>query len=119
MDTDNNNNHFKKPEEKSTEQPVEKIDPDIEVNRVVALLSYFFILCLVPLLTKKDSPFAYFHAKQGLVVCIGWFFTWVPGVGTILGIFLGVLSVIGIINVMNGKQDKLPIIGVLADKLNI
>jgi len=117
MDTDNGN-HFQKQEEKPIEQP-EKIDPDIEANRIVALLSYFFILCLVPLLTKKDSPFSYFHAKQGLVVCLGWFFTWVPGVGTILGIFLGVLSVIGIINVMNGKKERLPIIGVLADKLNI
>lgn len=94
-------------------------DPDIENNKTIALLSYFFLLCLVPLLTKKDSPFAYFHAKQGLVLCIGWFFTWVPFVGVILAILLGVLSVIGIFNVVNDKKEKLPIVGDLADKLNI
>lgn len=94
-------------------------DLDIEENRVVALLSYFFLLCLVPLLTKKDSAFAYFHAKQGLILSIGWFFTWVPFVGKILAILLGVLSIIGIFNVMDGKKRKLPIVGELADKLSI
>jgi len=94
-------------------------DTDAENNKIMALLSYFFLLCLVPLLTKKDSPFAYFHAKQGLILCIGWFFTWVPFVGTILAIFLGILSLIGVLNVMNEKKDKLPIVGVLADKLSI
>lgn len=115
MDEEEGNNHFKN----LKSQPSEQIDSDIAKNKMVALLSYFFLLCLVPLLTKKVSPFAYFHAKQGLVVCLGWFFTWVPFVGPLLGIFLAVLSIIGIINVLNGKKDKLPIVGSLADKLNI
>lgn len=104
--------------DKTNKQPNHE-DSDAEKNKSITLMSYFFLLCLVPLLTKKNSKFAYFHAKQGLVLCIAWFFTWVPYVGTVLGILLGVLSVMGIINVINGKMEKLPLIGDLAEKFNI
>jgi len=39
---------------------------DIEENKVLAIISYFWLLCLIPLLAKKDSPFAQFHAIRGL-----------------------------------------------------
>ncbi len=95
------------------------VDKDAEENKLSAVLAYLFILCIVPLVLKKESPFAKFHGKQGLILCIAWFFTWVPFVGWILGIFLAVLSVLGIINALNGKKEKLPLIGEFADKLNI
>ena len=43
-------------------------DPDVEANKTVAALSYISILFLVPLLGKRDSKFAQFHAKQGLIL---------------------------------------------------
>jgi hypothetical protein len=43
---------------------------DAEDNRVMAAIGYLGILFLVPLLVKKDSPFAQFHAKQGLALFV-------------------------------------------------
>lgn len=88
-------------------------------DKTIAVLSYLGILCLIPLLLKKDSEFVKFHAKQGLVLLIGWFLVWIPFLGWILGIVLLVLSIMGIMNVLNLKREKLPIIGDLAEKFNI
>lgn len=39
---------------------------DIEQNKIMAILSYFGPLCIVPYLASKESKFAMYHAKQGL-----------------------------------------------------
>lgn len=92
---------------------------DIEQNKVIALLAY--ILFFIPLLAAKDSPYAMFHANQGLVLLllgisvsivssiipiIGWFI-----IGPIGTVFVIVLAVIGIVNALNGKAKPLPLIG--------
>jgi hypothetical protein len=39
-------------------------DPkDVADNKLVAALSYIWILFLIPLLAKRDSKFCQFHAK--------------------------------------------------------
>ena len=43
---------------------------DINNNKVMAILAYFGILVLVPILGAKESKFARFHANQGLVLCV-------------------------------------------------
>lgn len=91
---------------------------DIEKNKVVSLLSYIWILFLVPLLAAKDSKFARFHANQGLVlficsVVLG-ILTAIPivkYVAMLLQVVALVLAIIGIINALNGKAKELPIIG--------
>ena len=94
-------------------------DQDVKDNKSIAVLSYIGILCLIPLLLKKDSKFAKFHSKQGLVMLIGWLFTWLPFLGWLLGVALFVLSIMGILNVLAGKYAKLPVVGDLAEKFNI
>jgi len=94
-------------------------DKDIKDNKLWALLGYLGILCLIPLLGKKDSKFAQFHSKQGLVLLIGEFFVWIPFAGWILGIIIFILWIMGIVSVINGKMKPLPIVGELAAKLNI
>lgn len=95
-------------------------DPkDVEQNKLIALLSYLWLLCLVPLLLKPKSEFCKFHAKQGLVLCIAWLFVWIPVIGLLLWIALICLSVWGIINVLKGEKVDLPIVGNLAKKFNI
>jgi uncharacterized membrane protein len=74
---------------------------------------------LIPLLGKKDSPFAQFHAKQGLILLIGWVVSWFPVFGGIIGIIVLVFSIFGIIYVLKGETKKLPIIGDLAEKIKI
>ena len=93
-------------------------------KNLIAILSYFGILFLIPMLAAKDSLFAQFHAKQGLVLFIAEIATmmiaWIPILGwiaaPILYIIWFVLAIIGIVNVLGGKQNPLPMIGKFADK---
>lgn len=92
---------------------------DAEENKIFAVLSYLSILVLVPLLAKKESKFAMFHAKQGLVLLIGWIIGWLLSfvfIGFIVDIVLIVFSIWGIVNAATGKYAKLPLIGDLAEK---
>ena len=99
---------------------------DIEENNVYALLSYIWILWLVPLLAAKNSKFAKYHANQGLVLFIvemiaGIVFgalSYIPAIGFIFSILLGlfellclVLAILGIINAVQGQAKELPVIG--------
>ena len=99
---------------------------DINSNKIMAVLSYLGILVLVPVFAAKNSPFARFHANQGIVLAIseivinlvisvlsgfpaiGWLFTLIGGIADVA--FL-VFVIIGIINAVNGKAKELPVIG--------
>lgn len=105
------------PEEEKTLTPEEQ--KDIEENKIFAALSYLGILVLVPLLAKKESKFAMFHAKQGLVLLVGWIIAWLLSfvfIGFILDVILIIFSIWGIVNAATGKYTKLPLIGDLAEK---
>jgi uncharacterized membrane protein len=92
---------------------------DVEANKIFAVLAYLGILVLVPLLAKKESKFAMFHAKQGLVLLIGWIIGWLLSfvfIGFILDIVLIIFSIWGLINAATGKMVKLPLVGDLGEK---
>jgi uncharacterized membrane protein len=97
---------------------------DTSSNTLMAVLCYFGILVLIPLVTDaKNDPFVKFHIKQGLalliVYVICFIFLMIPVIGWLLGIFLFVLFIMGVINAATGKQNSLPVIGQLADKIKI
>lgn len=98
-------------------------DKDIEENKLVAALGYVWILCLVPLFTKKDSKFAQFHGKQGLVLFIveivGMLVFWIPVIGWILLLLVVALAVLGIAQALQGKYWEMPVIGQWAKKINL
>ena len=106
-------------------------DKVVEEGKIWAIISYLWILFLVPLLAKKDNKFAVYHAKQGLVLFIASIIVWVVAfvlmfipilgwiVGFILWILMFVLWLIGIINAATGKYSPLPVIGGYAEKLKI
>lgn len=105
--------------EKTAEKAAEKkID-------AMALISYLGILCLVPYLAQEKDEFVRFHAKQGLVLFIGevasWMLLAIPFLGFLAANMLSlvwiVFSVLGIVNVIGNKKEKLPVIGDLADKI--
>lgn len=108
--------------------PNDKNNEDKEVleGKPYAILAYLWILCLVPLLMKKDNRFALFHAKQGLVLFIGELAAGFIGVIPVLGwmvlysgtILFGILSLAGIIHVLMGNFWKVPIVGDIAEKIN-
>ncbi|MDP8252987.1 MAG: hypothetical protein P9X27_01120 [Candidatus Kaelpia aquatica] len=103
------------------------VDREIEEGRLFAIFAYISFLCFVPLFLKKDNRFAFFHAKQGLIIFIGEVLaavlSVVPFFGTIVQ-FLAILvfsvaSVIGIIQVLMGQYWKMPYIYPVAEKINI
>ncbi len=95
-------------------------------KNLMAILCYLGILVVIPLLTAKDDPFVKFHIKQGLVLLIASviniFISMVPFIGWVVGfviwIIILVLAIMGILNVLGGKQKPLPVIGQFAKKFN-
>ncbi|MBF0479235.1 MAG: hypothetical protein HQL26_07100 [Candidatus Omnitrophica bacterium] len=92
-------------------------------GKVMAVLAYLTVLCIIPLLFQKNNEFVLYHGKQGLVI-------FVAEVGIfILHILLGVLilkigmflmllfSFVGIIAVLQGRQINLPVISEIAEKI--
>jgi len=114
-----------------TPEALEVTAEDAEKNKIMGILAYLGILCLVPILAAKDSPFAKYHANQGLVLFIVWIvlavalntlnyvlLTILPAsMGFIISIlslaYLGllILAILGIINAAAGKCVPLPVIG--------
>ncbi len=94
---------------------------------VFGILSYGWVLVLIPLLIKKDDDFVHFHAKQGLIMLIAWiggailsilpFFGWI--IGLLSYAVLGIVSLIAIIKVFMGEKWEIPVVSTYADKLNI
>lgn len=92
---------------------------DIADNKLITILCYFGILLLIPYLIKPNSPFVKYHSNQGLLLLLlgvaggvvsaipilGWI------VGFVVGIFVAVCFIIGLVNVIGGKMSPLPIIG--------
>ncbi len=108
------------PEKNSTQtQAKQTAQSDVEKNKTVAMLSYLWILFLIPLLTAKDSKFAQFHAKQGLVLFIFSLVTFFPILGQILALILTVVYIIGIIKTLNGEWWKIPGVYELSKKFNL
>ena len=98
-------------------------DKDIQENKVIAALSYLGILVLIPLLAKRDSKFAQFHAKQGLIMLIifvvGWIIFWIPVIGWLIWIAAVIADIAGLIQALSGKYWEIPIVGKWAKKINL
>ena len=61
-------------------------------RNVMIVLSYLWLLALVPLLTEKDDKEVQWHAKHGLVLMVAELFIWI-----VFSIVLGPLGVLGCI----------------------
>jgi uncharacterized membrane protein len=97
------------------------------------VLSYLWLLALVPLLTEKDDKEVQWHAKHGIVLMVAELIIWVvisvvlgsiPVIGCIGLLFtplllLGelVLHVLAIMKGINGQRLIIPGISEFADKL--
>jgi fumarate reductase subunit D len=97
-----------------------------EDRRMAAVMAYIPFLCFVPLIKMRDDPYAYFHARQGIVLffleVIAFIFSF-PHLSqlfwTVIIIACIGAAVAGIIFSLQGKMYKLPIIGELADRLRM
>ncbi|MFA5248266.1 MAG: hypothetical protein WC415_03400 [Patescibacteria group bacterium] len=102
-----------------TKKPLSVDEKDATNNKYTAVLSYIWILFLIPLIMKKDSKFCQFHAKQGLVLFIISLISWFPLFGWIIGIAVLVVSLIGVLKVLAGEYWNIPYINDWANKIKI
>ena len=102
--------------------PTQKSD-----DNLIAAVSYLWILSIIILLVKKDSDYVRFHARQGVVlfgisVVVGiigiplWFLFWLV---SLVNLVIFVAVVIGFIKALGGQRYKLPVVGDLAEKINL
>ena len=64
-------------------------------RNVMIVLSYLWLLALVPLLTEKDDKEVQWHAKHGLVLMVAEIVIWI-----VISIVLGSIPVIGCIGLL-------------------
>ena len=101
---------------------------------IMLVLSYVGILCLIPLLTKKDDPEVQWHAKNGtalfgaevvlFILRIMLIFIRIPFVGCgvsviTCAIWLGFLaiSIIAIMKAVKGERFRIPVLTDFAEKM--
>ena len=112
-----------------------KASRSIDVSRgddkVFALLGTALPLLgyVVTVLAKKNSPYATFYGKQGVVLfvailvaaVVSWVLELIPVIGGVLSgivwVFFIILWVVGILNALSGEVRDLPLIGVYAGRL--
>lgn len=100
-------------------------------TNVMGIFAYLWILIIIPFLTdSKNDPFVKYHLKQGLALIIfevvgwfvGFFLLFIPFLGGLISwlwwLASFVLAIIGIINVVNGQEKELPVIGQYAKNFN-
>jgi uncharacterized membrane protein len=100
-------------------------------KNIMAIFAYLWILIVIPFLTDaKSDPFVKYHLKQGLALIIfevigwfaNWFLIWIPFLGwliiTLWWLTSIVLAIVGIMNVVNGHEKELPLIGQYAKRFN-
>ncbi len=101
-------------------------------DKVFAFLGVFLTVIgfIIVLLAKKDSKYAMYYAKQGLVLFIAWMIAWVIGFLTmfiligfivmpILYVIVFILWIIGIVYSLSGEMKPIPVIGKYAEKINL
>lgn len=97
-----------------------------EQDKIMLVLAYApLLLCLIPLLTVKDSEFVRWHAKQGLVLTlVGGVTTGIILVIPFVQMLLCVLSpgllvvhLMAIMKALRGERWHLPIVTDLAARL--
>ena len=96
---------------------------DIEEHKLLAALSYIWVLCFIPLLLKRKSKFSQFHAKQGLVLfiveVIGTVVFPIPIIGWALFILVVLLAILGAKAALDGEYWEMPFFGRFVKKLNL
>lgn len=123
----------------NTADTTAEYDPaDIQKGKGMSVLSYFGILCLIPMFVEKANRFVQFHVNQGFTLMLAgialsiinflagiifakkwlgitvgysWPYYIIAVICWIGFIAIGVLAIIGIVNACQGKAKELPLIG--------
>jgi uncharacterized membrane protein len=103
---------------------------------LMIVLSYLWILFLIPLLTKKEDSEVQWHAKNGMGITIGEFICWIgymavaflapaaiscaaSALSCIIGVGFLVLRILCIVKGANNQRFTVPVLTDLGQKINI
>lgn len=102
-----------------------------ENKNIMAIFAYLWILIIIPFLTdSKKEPFVKYHLKQGLALLIfeavgwvlGWFLIFIPFLGWLImwlwWLAALILTIVGVVNVLNGVEKELPLVGQFGKRFN-
>jgi uncharacterized membrane protein len=110
------------PEVKS-EHPKAVMTIGPERAKQLAVLSYFGMLLLVPLLIARDNEYIQFHLKQGIVWFVAWvlvsFLFAIPLIGWSLAIAALAISVYAAVQAYEGKRWEMPVLGKYAKMIKL
>jgi uncharacterized membrane protein len=90
-----------------------------EEGKIAAILSYVPFLCFYALFLKRDNPYAFHHAKLGLLlfivelaaVALRWDLLW-----NVVLILCAAVAIWGMVAALRGDTFRLPIISDLLDQ---
>jgi uncharacterized membrane protein len=93
---------------------------DVEQGKLLAILSYLVPIVFIVPLIQKDNHFSLFHAKQVVLLVIGYIIatiiaTITCGIGMILYLPLFVLNIMGLVYAIQGQYKPLPLVGKWAE----
>ena len=99
-------------------------DPPVREGIIFAVLAYLSILCIIPLIFKKDNAFVLHHSKQGLVIFVGQLgvfifqivFPWLLKIGFFI---FGIYSLVGIVACLRGRTIDLPVVSRIAQLITV
>lgn len=103
---------------------------------LMVVLSYVWILFLIPLLTKKGDADVQWHAKNGMGITIGEFICWIiywaitwfapsaiacaaSALSCIIGLGFLILRIFCIVQGVGGKRFSVPVLTDLGQKINV
>jgi len=99
---------------------------EIEEGKAAALLAYIPFMCFVPLLKMRHNSFALRHGKQGLVLFMVEMLAlifYLPFISQHFWAFVLILALLasfyGVLQVLQGRDWKVPFLGDLAEKIKL
>jgi uncharacterized membrane protein len=88
---------------------------DIRMNKDIAAFSYVWIMSVLIFITRRDSKFIQYHAKQGMILfVISILFGLIPFIGQYLVLLAVAGMLLGFINAAQGNYADVPLAGDLS-----
>lgn len=111
-----------------SEKPKEYSEQEVQNGKLMGILSYLGILVLIPLVAEKNNQFVRFHVNQGLILFVAQVILFFINMilmlfdmyilimllallEIIIELWICISSIIGIVNVVQGKASQIFPIG--------
>lgn len=83
----------------------------------MAAIGYLWILSVIVLAVKKNDGYVRFHASQGALIFVcSLVLMFIPMLGWLLNLILGITAIVGIIKALQGEEWALPVGAEIAAK---